>query len=976
MADRAAPPFPPSATPPLVGRERELAALREHLAAALVGRGSLMLIGGEAGLGKTALAEWLLAEAKERGALVLVGRCYDLAETPPYGPWVELLGRYRPGPADPTRPPAFARRGTVGAVASQAALVAEVRDWLAALAAGRPLVLLLEDLHWADPASLDLLRAIGRDLADLPALLLATYRDDELTRRHPLYALLPVLEREARAPRLDLRRFDAAAIGALVADRYALAGGDAARLVAWLAGRAEGNAFFTAQLLRALEEEGVVRRADGGWVLGDLGAVGLPAPLRQVLDARLARLGEAAQHLLTLAAVIGQEVPLALWAAVAETDEDALLETIERAVDARVLVESPDGAAMRFAHALIREALYAGLLALRRRRVHRGVGEALAASGHADPDAVAYHFQRAGDERAFDWLVRAGERAWRAYAWLTAAARYEAALALPRGAQADPTRRALLLLTLAQLRRYTEPARGIPLAEEAERLAAAGDPALAAAARFDRGHLLGLAGDHRAGLAEMEGAWPALAGATAPERARLPALVVQGVAPEEDYHRGVLVLWAAAAGRYREALAYAEPFARAAPGTPARGLQGLGLASAMLGQPDATWRAYAASRAAYLAAGQHREVVNCLGQELVWAVHYRGDEPAHLARLAEERERALARASGVTHGESARFGGMCLLWLTGRWREARAVAQEAQALWYTLRSLSARPWLGHILRAQGEPELAWQLVHEAFPDGPAATAATEFPQALATQRLASALALDAGDLTGARSWLGAHDQGLDRSGAVLGRAEGALGWAAYHRAASDLARAREHAAAALTRAGAPRQPLALLAAHRLLAELATAAGDHVDAAGHLAAALRLAEACAAHYERALTLLALAELHRAQGDRPTAAATLAEARALLEPLEARPALARADALVARLATPDPAPDSLAALPFGLTGREAEVLGLVAEGLSDAQVAERLFLSRHTVKAHLRSIYGKLAVPSRTAAVRLAREHGLA
>src|SRR6185503_7096060 len=145
-------PSPPQHAP-LVGREREQAALREAFDAALAGRGGLVLIGGEAGIGKTALAEWLLAEAERQGALVLVGRCYDLSETPPYGPWAEALARAPRGDGLPMPP------DLGGAdVASQAALFSAVRGYLATLAARCPLVLLLDDLHWADPGSLDLLR--------------------------------------------------------------------------------------------------------------------------------------------------------------------------------------------------------------------------------------------------------------------------------------------------------------------------------------------------------------------------------------------------------------------------------------------------------------------------------------------------------------------------------------------------------------------------------------------------------------------------------------------------------------------------------------------------------------------------------------------------------------------------------------------------------------------------------------------------
>jgi ATP/maltotriose-dependent transcriptional regulator MalT len=182
--------------------------------------------------------------------------------------------------------------------------------------------------------------------------------------------------------------------------------------------------------------------------------------------------------------------------------------------------------------------------------------------------------------------------------------------------------------------------------------------------------------------------------------------------------------------------------------------------------------------------------------------------------------------------------------------------------------------------------------------------------------------------------------------------------------------ARQHAAQAVLRATDPRQPLALLAAHRLCGELETAAGRHADAAAHLDEALALAESCAAPYERALTLLVMAELHAATGKTAEAQAYLTEVEAICQPLGARRALDRADALAERLAKSSPA-----AYPAGLTAREVEVLRLVATGLSDAAVAERLFLSLHTVKTHLRSIYSKLDVPSRTAAARFATEHDL-
>ena len=346
---------------PLVGRDRELATLREHLAAARAGRGSLVLIGGEAGIGKTALAEALGREAVAQGALLLVGRGYDLTETPPYGPWRELFDR-SPRAVGRSPLPAVLARGAVHGVASQPALFAQVRDSLAALAARQPLVLLLDDLHWADPASLELLRALARRLAPLPLLLIGTYRAEAVDRDHPLYALLPTLVREAHTARLDLRRLDDDAVRALVRARYPLREVDEARLVAFLRDRAEGNPFFVGELLRTLVEERLLAAAGEGWTLGDVSQVRLPTLLRQVIDGRLVRLGEQAQHLLAVGAVIGQEVPLALWGAVAEVAEGPLLEVVARAVAAHLLEATPDGARVRFVHALIRQALYEGLL--------------------------------------------------------------------------------------------------------------------------------------------------------------------------------------------------------------------------------------------------------------------------------------------------------------------------------------------------------------------------------------------------------------------------------------------------------------------------------------------------------------------------------------------------------------------------------------------------------------------------------------
>ena len=209
----------------------------------------------------------------------------------------------------------------------------------------------------------------------------------------------------------------------------------------------------------------------------------------------------------------------------------------------------------------------------------------------------------------------------------------------------------------------------------------------------------------------------------------------------------------------------------------------------------------------------------------------------------------------------------------------------------------------------------------------------------------------------------------------MGRAEGALGWAAYHRAAGDPSVARQHAIQAFSHASEPRQPVALLAAHRALGELDVAAGQHAAAQAHLTASLALAEACAAPHERALTLLALAALHLARADQAGARAALAEARALLVPLDARPALARVDGLAATIDAPIAPPPMPSAFPAGLSAREVEVLRLIAAGRANHEIAAHLSSSPNTVMRHVTHILAKTGTENRAAAAVFALRHGL-
>lgn len=1003
MAAAQAPPLPT-----IFGREREVTLGARLIDDALAGRGALLLISGEAGIGKTALAQAISAAAAARGAAVRIGRCYDLTETPPYGPWVELFAPFPAGEGARPLPAIVARRAAPHGASSQAALFADVREYLAAVAVETPLVLLLDDLHWADAASLDLLHVLARQLAPLPILLIATYRDDELLPGHPLAHLLPALVRESAAARLDLRRLDADAIGALVAARYPLGAADAARLVRYLRDRTDGNPLFVGEMLRTLEEEAVLARGAPDWTLGELGGVRVPALLRHVIDRRIARLDDAARVLLALAALIGQDVPLDLWGGVAGADDRALLPVVERAIAARLLeAAGAGGEGVRFTHALIRQALYEATAPPRRRIWHRQVAESLAAGRAPDPDAVGYHFRQAGDARAAEWLIRAGERARHAHAWLTAADRFESAATIMERNGEDPSARARLLIALAWLRRYVAPQAGIVALDQAAQLAEeAGDRALEAEVLNYRGFLRCFAGDIGHGLKEM------VAGVAAREALGSD---MRSIAPEINDARGTLMLWLAHVGRYPEVRMRDEDLVRQLPESgdgktgaashPDRSY-GMALVHAALGEPHEARQAFAATRDAYRTMKHFISAGMVAIEELNRVVlPYQADQVAERQVLTMEAEDALRRASGAWEDISPRLAHLPSGLLEGAWGEARQLARSIYALKGMARwRFYATSVLAQLARNQGDADQAWAFINEGLPAGPATEpGGTVFLDTLVLQRLAAMLALDTGDLSLMRSWLEAHDRWIAWSGSVVGRAEGMIAWATYHRAAGEHILAYEIAASALARATEPRHPLAILAAHRLLGELDYDASRVAEAAAHLETAVALAERCAAPYERAASLVALAMTQEGRA----AEATLLAAQEIARALGARPLLWQthlslghhyhgrnryADAeraylaaqrMIAELAANradgdarrrflDASTGSIPpvyrlrgrkAAPGSLTAREHEVVAQVAQGKSNREIAEALFIAEKTVEMHVSNSLGKLGFRSR-------------
>ncbi|MFI6520052.1 BTAD domain-containing putative transcriptional regulator [Spirillospora sp. NPDC050679] len=440
---RSVPPVPAPPAELFVGRDAELAALR-----AAAEQGRVALVTGEAGLGKTALLDRLAADLAAGGALVAYGRCPEADGAPPAWAWTEALRAVAaavPPPPEADALLADRPRPAADAAAGRFRLHRAVWEWLAEAARRRPLVVVLDDLHWADAETLALLTA-----GDAPIALVLAFRGDEaaalsgalaaLARRSPLRLALPGLPGPAVA------RLVAAECEAPV---------DAATVAA-LAERTGGNPFYVRESARLLNGEGT---------LSDV-----PEGVRDVLRRRLARLSEPAVAVLRLAALAGREVPVEPLVEASDTDEDGVLDALDAGVGAGLLTEPAPGR-VRFAHALVRDTLVADLSALRRTRMHARLAAALERLSPDEIPLLAHHYAHAASAataaKAVDYSVRAAALARDRYA-------HDAAVALLRQAVAALERvpgRPGLLDLLAELLRAQIRAGDVTAARETRRRA-------------------------------------------------------------------------------------------------------------------------------------------------------------------------------------------------------------------------------------------------------------------------------------------------------------------------------------------------------------------------------------------------------------------------------------------------------------------------------------------------------------------------
>jgi len=990
-------------TTPFVGRAGELAALTTDLDAAVGGHGGVVLLAGEPGIGKTRLAEELAARAMVRGAVVLWGRCWEGAGAPAFWPWVQVIRGYLQGQAEDL---ASLRHDLGAGAADIAQLVPAVRDripdlpappplepeaarfrlfdslagFLRTAAARRPLLLVLDDLHWADVPSLALLRFISRELDGAGPLVLGSYRHTEVDQGHPLLGAVADLSRGQHRWLLlgGLGQHEVAGFMALVAGAE-----PSAELAAEVYRQTDGNPFFVTEVVRLLASQGRLDpAARDSRVLGST----LPEGVRAVVAERLGRLSADCRRTLEIASVVGRDFELRVLQPVSGLDAEQLLMLLEEAEAARLVGAVPgELSRWRFAHALVREVLYEGLLAARRVRLHGLVADALEAVHATEPGPhlaeLAHHLVEAapGSEktaaRAVQMATLAGRRSMEMLAWEDAAELFQRALAaLELTERPGLQQRCELLLAVGEARMAASdvPAARTAYQQAGELARRIGSPEALARAGLGLGLEFTSMIVDPVQVGMLEDALATLGEADSPLRARVLAGLARALVSTPQVERRLALsqdavrmarrlgdpatLAAVLFGRHlairgsaraevagerlaiaTEAVALAEQIGDRALALRGRGLRRIDLLElgdlagydADLAAAERTaeelrqlryrWQLPLAHATRALLAGRFAQAEELTEQGLV-AGRRAGDqalEPYYTGVIATLRlmQGRFAEMIGLYRDAAARFPAMAVF----RAGVALALAEVGHA--DQARADQARAELeqlvaGDLAAVPRDPAWSFTLAILAlacYHLGESGTAVTLYP-------LLEPYA-DRNIVTG-------------RVGAIC------MGPAAYFLGLLDLTR------------GLPEQALIRFQ------QAATLAG-RVQARPMMAMSAE---------GQARALLALDR----PGDRQQAITLLDEvtftAQALgIRGLGERAATERTAAMAAPRAP---------AWPAGLTGREVEVLRLIAAGQSNRAIAQALFISPNTVLHHVSSIFAKLGVANRAEAAAYAIRRGLA
>jgi DNA-binding CsgD family transcriptional regulator/tetratricopeptide (TPR) repeat protein len=978
----------PTSTSPFVGRATELEKLRTLMPRAAGERRRVALLAGEPGAGKSRLAREFAGQAAREGALVLYGACDAVVRTP-YGPFVEALEHLvrvtevaqlrvalGAGGGELTRllPDLSARVGELlqpveaDPDTERHRLHTAVADLLANISHARPILLVLEDGHWADATTLLLLRHLARSVWSARLLILATFRDSEADVPAELSETLADLRRSDDVVRMRLAGLSGAEVSDLVSR---VAGSDPDpddselhELAATIHDLTAGNAFLVCELWRAVVETGIVEVAGGQVrVTRPLTELGTPESVREVVNQRLSRLAARTIELLELAAVAGPEFELEPVRRAAGIAEPELLAALEEAVGSGMIEEIPSQRlACRFTHEIVRRALYDRLSRLRRAELHLRVGEALERAGVGSDRALvdlAHHFGAAapfgGAKRAIDYNLRAARAASAALAFDDAATRLRAAIEI--GIEGEPERAGALLELGAASHRAGKATDALEAFASATEIARA----------LDSAELLA-----RAAIGYEDACWrPGVIRRDAVE------LLEEALATVDDRNDELRIDL----------------------------LAGLARALDFAGERE---RGALVRENAVALARRHEDRAG-LAKILVGSYWTRGTTPLEeiLSMLTEARDLAHELGDTETHTDAM------------AWRVPTFVAlgdlESAQAEVVVLREMAertAQPFMHHVAEHYGSA-IALCKGHLADAEAMAGrshdwgrllsgrdASGTHGIQMFGVRReqgrlaeLAPVIRILAGDADRKGPWrpglvavlaeLGMEREArreLSRLAAEgIGDFQASLWLATLAYLTDACAALGDEAMAAIIYP--ELKPLA--GSNVMIGHLVACYGAADRYLGMLAATLREPAQAEEHFERALeqnrqmgasTWVAHTAyeygrllLGRGRGARGRAEALLGEAAGLAERIGMEGLLGKVRSLGVG------APDG--GLPGGLSPREAQILKLVAKGFSNREIGGELTISEHTAANHIRSILRKTDCANRTEAASYAHRHGL-